>query len=127
MESFVSIDDNELYHLRLCLDEIFGANHWVGTVVWRNVTDNNPTNISSEHEYIICFSRSKNLLPKEWSSSVSEVKDQLVETGKSLIESESDLQKRQKQLSKWLATNTPHLWPFQDYKFIDDGSIYTGS
>jgi adenine-specific DNA-methyltransferase len=61
---FVSIDDNELYHLRLCLDEIFGESHWVGTVVWRNVTDNNPTNISFEHEYIVCFAKARICCPR---------------------------------------------------------------
>ncbi len=124
---FVSIDDNELYHLRLCLDEIFGESHWVGTIVWRNVTDNDPTNISSEHEYILCFARSKSLLSKEWSSSVSQVKDKLVEIGKEFLHADPNTVKRQKRYSKWLAQNKPHLWPFQDYKFIDDGGIYTGS
>jgi len=35
---FVSIDDNELHHLRSLMDDIFREQNWLGTVVWRNVT-----------------------------------------------------------------------------------------
>ena len=42
----ISIDDNELHNLRCLMDEQFGDSNWVGTIVWKNVTDNNPTNIS---------------------------------------------------------------------------------
>jgi adenine-specific DNA-methyltransferase len=61
---FVSIDDNELYHLRVILDEIFGETNWVGTIVWQNVTDNNPTRISIQHEYILCIAKTINETPR---------------------------------------------------------------
>ena len=46
----VSIDDNEQANLKLILDDVFGEENLVGTIVWKNATDNNPTNISIEHE-----------------------------------------------------------------------------
>ena len=58
---FVSIDDNEVHHLRSLLDEIFGADSWLGTIVWkrRQVSDNrNITNVSVDHEYMLCYSHS---------------------------------------------------------------------
>ena len=49
----VSIDDNEQSNLKLILDDVFGEENLVGSIIWKNVTDNNPTNISVEHEYIL--------------------------------------------------------------------------
>ena len=43
---FISLDNNEIHNSRAILDEIFGERNFIGTIVWRNVTDNNPTNIA---------------------------------------------------------------------------------
>lgn len=68
---FISADDNEIYSLRLLANEIFGPRKWVGTIVWKNATDNNPTNIAVEHEYVICFARNKEALEPVWSTSTN--------------------------------------------------------
>jgi adenine-specific DNA-methyltransferase len=78
---FASIDDNELCDLRCVMDEIFGDANWVGTIVWKNVTDNNPTNISIEHEYIVCYAGERARIKKEWKSPISDVKQVLVDIG----------------------------------------------
>ena len=75
---FVSLDDNEIENLLSMMQEVFGKRNWQGTVVWKNVTDNNPTRVVVEHEYIVCFARKKEALPTSWKSQVSEVKDLLV-------------------------------------------------
>ncbi|MYB37029.1 MAG: site-specific DNA-methyltransferase [Gammaproteobacteria bacterium] len=75
---FVSGDDNELHRLRCLMDEVFGEDNFVGTVVWRNVTDNNPTNISVEHEYLTCYSRRKEALDASWSAETSPIKRRLI-------------------------------------------------
>ena len=56
---FTSCDDNELHNLRALLDEIFSDRNWVGTIIWRNVTDNNPSNVAIEHEYVVCYAKNK--------------------------------------------------------------------
>ena len=79
---FICIDDNELYHLRVMLNEISGnSNNWIGTIVWKNVTDNNPTRIAIEHEYIVCFSKNKEHVEKIWKSVFSGVKQLLIKGG----------------------------------------------
>ena len=40
---FVSIDDNEVGHLRLLMDEIFGANNFVANILWQKRTCQDPT------------------------------------------------------------------------------------
>ena len=55
---FISIDDNEVHHLRTLMDDIFGAESWLGTIIWkrRQVADNrNITNVSVDHEYMLCY------------------------------------------------------------------------
>ena len=39
---FISIDDNEVHHLRKLCDEVFGEENFGGQIVWQTATDNNP-------------------------------------------------------------------------------------
>src|SRR5690606_32603701 len=82
---FISIDDNEQANLKLLCDDVFGEENFVGTIVWNNVTDNNPTNVAIEHEYIMSYSRDKVSLTPFWKSSISDVKDLLIEIGNEFI------------------------------------------
>ncbi len=123
---FASIDENEYANLRCLLDEIFGIGNRVGTIIWKNVTDNNPTNIAVEHEYVMCYARRKDRLPKEWKSSNLAVKARLLEIGERFLREYPEEQRRRVAYTRWFRENKNELWPFQDYKFIDDGGIYTG-
>jgi adenine-specific DNA-methyltransferase len=98
---FASIDRNEMATFKLLLEEVFGAGNWVGEVVWRNVTDNNPTNISLEHEYVLCFAKSKSTLSPIWKSPYLDAKQRLVELGKDLAKEHTDRKALQAAYSKW--------------------------
>jgi adenine-specific DNA-methyltransferase len=57
---FVSIDDHEVHHLRLLMNETFGEENFIACFVWkrRQVSDNrNLDNVSTDHEYIVAYSR----------------------------------------------------------------------
>lgn len=123
----VSIDNNELYSLKIVLDEIFGPFNLVGNIIWKNATDNNPTQIADEHEYILCYSKKKTELAPEWKSPNLDVKEKLLNIGKEFVERYSDPEELQIEYTKWFRENKQFLWPFEDYKFIDGGGIYTGS
>ncbi len=124
---FVSIDDNEVQNLKLLMNEIFGEENWIGTVVWKNATDNNPTQVAIEHEYMHVYSKNKNSLESEWKSSLSDVKDKLIEIGEKLISENKDLSHLQANYSIWYKENKSYLWPLDRYKYIDFGGVYTGS
>lgn len=124
---FAHIDEVEYANLRQLLDEIFGVSNRVGTMIWHNATDNNPTNIAIEHEYILCYARNKNALAPEWKSQNLAVKEKLLEIGANFISQYSNQQERQAEYTKWFRGNKDQLWPFDRYKFIDDGGIFTGS
>ncbi|WP_435949748.1 site-specific DNA-methyltransferase [Psychrobacter sp. DM8] len=123
---FVSIDDNEVANLRLLMDEIFGEENFVGQIIWKNVTDNNPTNIATEHEYIVVYSRNKAELEGVWKSSISASKTILLEKEKELLESfEGD--QLEEEYRKWFKENKSQLGNLDRYRYIDEGGIYIGS
>jgi len=124
---FISIDDNELHRLRCLMDELYDEENFVGTIVWRNVTDNNPTNISTEHEYLVCYARKKESLPPVWKAENLPIKDKLIELGNQFKKKYSDNEERQRKYSEWFNENKVYLWPFDRYKYIDDGGIYTAN
>lgn len=123
---FISIDDNEQAYLKQLCDNVFGEDDFVGTVIWNNATDNNPTNITIEHEYILCYSKNKELLEPIWKSSISAIKDLLIEKGRELNE-KYEGEQLQTMWKKWYKDNKNQLGELDRYKYIDKGGVYTGS
>lgn len=123
----ISIEDTETANtLHLCY-EVFGESNFVGTIIWKNATDNNPTNIAVEHESIHVFAKDKSRLEGVWRSSVSATKDVLKSVGDSLIGKHSDPEELQEAYTKWFRLNKSQLGPLDRYKYIDLDGIYTGS
>ncbi|MDX9790110.1 MAG: DNA methyltransferase, partial [Candidatus Kapabacteria bacterium] len=60
---FISIDDNEVHNLRKICDEVFGDDNFVIEIAWRK-SDNqaNIGNIARVKEYILCYTKRKDLL-----------------------------------------------------------------
>lgn len=123
---FISIDDNEQANLKLLCDDVFGEENLVGNIVWNNVTDNNPSNIAVEHEYILCYSKEKTNLTPFWKSSISEIKDLLIEVGEKFTSKYQKQEELQAAYSKWFREHKYQLWPLENYKFIDKDGIYSG-
>lgn len=68
---FISIDDNEIHHLRAVMDEIWGEQNFIATIVWqKNYSPKNSAKFFSEdHDYIVAYSKNLeawalNLLPR---------------------------------------------------------------
>lgn len=59
--ALISCDDIEIHNLRTISDEIFGASSFIAQFVWkaRQFTDTrSKSNVSTDHEYIIAYSKS---------------------------------------------------------------------
>ena len=60
---FISIDDNEVHHLRKICDEVFGAGNFLGQVIWERAYA--PINLmkhfSPSHDYILCYAKDTEL------------------------------------------------------------------
>lgn len=124
---FISIDDNEVTNLRKICDEVFGEENFVGNVIWKNATDNNPTQIAVEHEYILCYAKRKDMAETVWKTKVSAVKDILIDIGEKLICKYDDEILLQEAYTSWFKKNKAFLSPLDRYKYIDKGGVYTGS
>jgi len=56
---FVSIDDNEVHHLRMLMDSIFNEDCFVADVIWRSAdsSNNDVKQFSVDHNHTIAYSR----------------------------------------------------------------------
>jgi len=124
---FISIDDNEIDNLKRLCNDAFGEENFIGTIIWKNATDNNPTQIAIEHEYIVCYAKQRTSTESVWKSKVSSVKDLLIKVGNDLIARYSDPFQLQAAYTEWFRENKKQLWPLDRYKYIDKDGIYTGS
>ena len=61
----VSMDDHELHHLRLLMNEIFGEENFIATCVWqKRYSRENRGIIGDVHEYLVFYAREKEVLAK---------------------------------------------------------------
>ncbi|WP_026962300.1 site-specific DNA-methyltransferase [Alicyclobacillus herbarius] len=67
---FVSCDDHEQHRLRMIMDEIFGEDNFVATIIWQKkyASANDHKSIAPMHDFILVYQRSasfrRNLLPR---------------------------------------------------------------
>ena len=58
---FISIDDGEVANLRRMCDEVFGEECFIAQLIWKTRASEDTrstTGVSTDHEYILCYSRS---------------------------------------------------------------------
>jgi site-specific DNA-methyltransferase (adenine-specific)/adenine-specific DNA-methyltransferase len=62
---FVSIDDVEVAHLRLVMNEIFGPRNFVANFVWqsKDTPGNNSSGVAETHNHIVAYRRSEDFVP----------------------------------------------------------------
>lgn len=55
----VSIDDNEVHRLRALMDEVFGEDNFITTVIWQKVfaPKNTAKYFSEDHDYVLVYAR----------------------------------------------------------------------
>lgn len=122
---FISIDDNEQANCKLLCDMIFGEGNFVGELIWQSATDNNPRQISTEHEYIICYGKNSDKLPK-WA--VNSKKAQLIQNHFDELKAKStDIIWLQKELRKWIKDNIQELQGVSHYNNVDERGVYSNS
>ncbi|MDD5179247.1 MAG: site-specific DNA-methyltransferase, partial [Candidatus Gracilibacteria bacterium] len=59
---FVSIDDNEVAHLRMLMDEVFGEENFVANVIWeKSDSPRMDAKFSVRHDHILIYTNNKNI------------------------------------------------------------------
>lgn len=68
---FVSLDDGEVAHLRIIMDEIFGQENFVANIIWEKkfAPQNDEKYLSERHDFVVLYAKNKevwkrNLLPR---------------------------------------------------------------
>lgn len=117
---FVSINDVELFRLGMLLNEIFGEENWVGTLVWKGTTDNNPTRIATEHEYILCYAKSKSRLPTRWTNPENDAKALMLDTFEQIKAEHSSIAEIQKHFLEFARENKDALGDLYRYRRVDE-------
>lgn len=120
---FISIDDREENTLRLICDEIFGISNFVGCIILQTATDNNPRQINTEHEYVLCYAKNKNIL-KPWSAPSEKgqmIQDRYLELKKKYG---SDVNSIQKDLRTWIKKNADILSGVTHYDNVDSKGVF---
>ena len=61
---FISIDENEIQHLRMLMDEIFGEQNFVETFIWKSRLGKGATakETAKLHEYVVCYTKDVELI-----------------------------------------------------------------
>ena len=63
---FVSIDDNEVHHLRCLMDEVFGEENFVATIIWEKVyaPKSSAKYFSENHDFVVAYAKRKELFKR---------------------------------------------------------------
>lgn len=122
---FISIDLNEVENLKKICNELYGDTNFVGEIIWQSATDNNPRQISTEHEYILCYAKNVNAL-SPWM--IESDKAHRINTQYKLIKSKvDDVVEQQKELRKWIKANEAELKGVTHYNNVDERGVYSNS
>jgi adenine-specific DNA-methyltransferase len=121
---FISIDDNEQANLKLlCDNDIFGEENYIGTLVIQTATDNNKTQINTEHEYMLCYCRDKNY--QEYWIGKNKAADLIQEKYTELKDKHGDdIVEIQKSLRTWIKDNKDALPKVTHYDNVDEKGVY---
>lgn len=101
---FMSINDAEVENLKRVASEVFGAQNFVGSMVWAAGRKNDSRYISASHEYILCFARDFAVLRENgvnWKVRKKGL-DEIYRTAERLVaEAEGDFEAASKALKAW--------------------------
>ncbi len=58
---FISIDDTEQHHLRMLMDEVFGAENFVSNIIWQKkyAPANDAKYFLADHGFVLCYAKNR--------------------------------------------------------------------
>lgn len=127
----VSIDDGEIHHVRIVLDDVFGSENFVGVFIWEGGRKNDTRRISLGHDYIVVYARNHGVLKekdvrwRERKSGLDEIYAKATEARKSYSD---DFASASKYLQEWFK-QLPEGHPSKahsHYKMVDAGGVWYG-
>ena len=124
---FISIDDNEQAQLKMLCDDIdfFGSLNFLGQLVLKTATDNNATQINTEHEYMLCYCKNRDF-QANWKRT-GQAARLVIEKYGELRSLGLPIPDIQKELRKWIKANKDNLPQVTHYNNVDEKGVYSSS
>ncbi len=123
--TFISnVDEHEYEHLSLILDQQFKPGNRIGSLVWKGATDNNPTRIAVEHEYLICFAKDKALVEEHWSTKTSRQKELMLDAYSRIKSAAASIEEIAEKFSQFASENRDELGDLYRYRRVDGVGPY---
>lgn len=124
-----SIDDREIHHLRVVLDDVFRAENHVGTIVWDGSTINSSKLLSISHDYLVIYAKNHAALKAAgttWRQPRPDAKVMLDAAEAAWRAAAGDRVVAQQRFRAWLAPRRPGLpRGLTEYDRIDEtGTVY---
>jgi len=122
---FVSIDDQEVAHLRAVCDEVFGPENLVAEMVWEGANKNDAKQIGVCHEYVLVYARNREAVPREWGLKKEGVDPVLKEAKRLRAVHGDDFDAASEALAGWYrAMKSSDSFAHRRYRFIDARGVY---
>ncbi len=120
---FISIDDNEIDNLTKICEEVFNISNFIGCLILQTATDNNPRQISTEHEYVLCYAKNKSVQTAWQSDSekATKIQEKYLELKARYA---NDIKKIQDELRKWMKKNEDALSGVTHYDNVDEKGVF---
>lgn len=126
---FISIDENEVHHLRKLCEEIFGEENYVGEIIWKNSSKNDQSYISIQHEYILCFVKNKEENKGLWQEKKEGLEDIYKAFDKFFLKHGKNWKEIHKEIVKWYKqfNESNPISSNKHYSWMDENGIYFAS
>ncbi|MBP2257489.1 site-specific DNA-methyltransferase [Virgibacillus alimentarius] len=120
---FISIDDKEYANLYKICNEIYGEENFIGNLIFKTATDNNATQINTEHEYILCYAKNRSEQPKWFAKSeaAEKIQEKYIQLKKKLGNNPSEIQI---ELRQWIRENKDNLPQVTHYDNVDEKGVF---
>lgn len=119
---FCSIDDRNYAYLKCLFDEVFGEANFISSlIITSNSSKNNADYIGDIHEYVLCYAKNINAVPKGWQVKKNNV-EEFQKRAKQLVArglSEEDIHKELLELVKY-----PRFYDFDHYTYADKRGVF---
>lgn len=126
----ISIDNNEIHHLRLLMDAVFGAANFVDMITWQGGRKGDAKLTSGGQDYILAYARDVAYLKKlntKWRERKSGLEEVYVREQALLAKHGDDFEAAKKELRSWF-DSLPDGNPSKQhshYDRIDAGGVWT--
>lgn len=122
---FVSIDDAEVAHVRLMMDEVFGAENFIAELIWEGANKNDARQIGVCHEYVLIYSRSREFVERDWGLNKEGVEPVLKEVARLKKLHGGDFDAASEDLAGWFRANKAKpAFANRRFRYIDARGVY---